>query len=120
MGLSHSHSKAEMEEAKTFVESEIPKGKVTVFAKGHCPFCKKALAALKDGGVPDSAMNVHNLDTMTPERMGAIQDYLQEKTGARSVPRVFVGGEFIGGGNETVAGMKDGKLVEKLKKVGAL
>jgi len=31
----------------------------------------------------------------------AIQDYLGQLTGGRSVPRVFVGGKFIGGGDGT-------------------
>ena len=31
----------------------------------------------------------------------AIQEYLGELTGGRSVPRVFVGGKFIGGGDDT-------------------
>lgn len=33
----------------------------------------------------------------------AIQDYLKEKTGARSVPRVFINGTFFGGGDDTVS-----------------
>lgn len=33
----------------------------------------------------------------------AIQDYMKEKTGARSVPRVFVNGKFFGGGDDTVS-----------------
>ena len=31
----------------------------------------------------------------------SIQEYLQTLTGGRSVPRVFVGGKFIGGGDDT-------------------
>lgn len=31
-----------------------------------------------------------------------IQDYLKTKTGARSVPRVFINGKFFGGGDDTV------------------
>ena len=37
--------------------------------------------------------------------MDDIQDALAEITGARSVPRVFVGGAFIGGGDDTVRGL---------------
>jgi glutaredoxin len=36
------------------------------------------------------------------------------------VPRVFIGGEFIGGGSETAALQSSGQLVPKLKSVGAL
>ena len=39
-----------------------------------------------------------------------IQDALLEITGGRSVPRVFIGGKFFGGGDDTVAALKSGKL----------
>ena len=38
------------------------------------------------------------------------QDQLKDITGGRSVPRVFMGGSFIGGGDEMVALQKSGKL----------
>ena len=50
----------------------------------------------------------------------SIQDYLLKKTGARTVPRVFIGGECVGGGSE-VRALHDRKgLVPKLKEAGAL
>jgi len=52
--------------------------------------------------------------------MGEIQDYLQKKTGARSVPRVFVNGKFIGGGDDTVKLEKTGELKQVLEGAGAL
>jgi len=39
-----------------------------------------------------------------------IQDVLKRMTGARSVPRVFINGKCIGGGDETAALQKKGKL----------
>lgn len=50
----------------------------------------------------------------------AIQDYLSEKTGARTVPRVFIKGKCIGGGSETRTLKDQGKLVPMLKEAGAL
>ena len=50
----------------------------------------------------------------------AIQDYLKKITGARSVPRVFIGGKCIGGGSETRSLQDQGKLVPLLKEAGAL
>lgn len=50
----------------------------------------------------------------------AIQDYLLSITGARTVPRVFIGGKFIGGGSETRDLHQKGKLVPMLKSAGAL
>lgn len=50
----------------------------------------------------------------------AILDYLLKKTGARSVPRVFVAEKFIGGGSEVKALGDQKKLVPLLQKNGAL
>merc|ERR1712046_275312 len=47
--------------------------------------------------------------------MVQIQDELQSLTGARSVPRVFINGEFYGGGDDTVHGIRTGDLVKKLQ-----
>jgi glutaredoxin 3 len=44
----------------------------------------------------------------------AYQDVLQEMTGARTVPRVFINGKCIGGGNETAAAAADGTLQKLL------
>eukprot|EP01052_Picozoa_sp_SAG31_P007659 SAG31_NODE_368_length_16798_cov_20.422780_12_plen_187_part_00 len=38
----------------------------------------------------------------------------------RSVPRVFVGGEFVGGCDDTQAAYRSGKLMEMLRKAGAV
>lgn len=50
----------------------------------------------------------------------AIQDYLLSLTGDRTVPRVFIGGNCIGGSSETKKLQQDGKLVPLLKSAGAM
>ena len=45
---------------------------------------------------------------------------MKKLTGGRSVPRVFIGGQFVGGGDETVAAHRDGKLQALLEAGGAL
>lgn len=49
-----------------------------------------------------------------------IQDYLMSITGGRSVPRVFVAGKFIGGGDDTEALARSGKLKEMLEQNGII
>ena len=50
----------------------------------------------------------------------AMLDYLKSKTGARTVPRVFIGGEFFGGSDDVVTAHENGTLAKRLKEVGAL
>lgn len=50
----------------------------------------------------------------------AIQDVLQAITGGRTVPRVFIGGKFVGGGSEMKELQQSNQLVPLLKAAGAL
>ena len=49
-----------------------------------------------------------------------IQEYMRQLTGASSVPRVFIGGKCIGGGDETSKAHKSGQLQTLLKDAGAI
>ena len=45
---------------------------------------------------------------------------MQKRTGARSVPRIFIKGECIGGGSEAAAADSSGDLERRLKSAGAI
>ena len=46
--------------------------------------------------------------------MDEVQDYLGQLTGARSVPRVFMMGEFYGGGDKTATDVQNGTFQKKM------
>lgn len=73
---------------------------------------KRALATV----LPQSKISIMELDNR--DDGNAIQDVLLDLTGARSVPRVFIDGEFIGGGDDTAALASSGKLAIMLKDKG--
>lgn len=50
----------------------------------------------------------------------AIQEVLLKLTGGRSVPRVFINGKFLGGGDETAAAAANGQLETLLKEAGVI
>lgn len=87
------------------VNGEISGNKVMVFSKTSCPFCKNAKAALDAQGIAYKAIE---LDARADGQQ--IQDIMLQMTGARSVPRVFVNGKFVGGGDDTCALAASGKL----------
>ena len=87
-----------------------------VFSKSWCPYCKKAKRILSEFQL--KSYNVIELDERNDG--DALQDALGQMTGARSVPRVFIGGKCIGGGDDTERLSKDGKLKELLEQAGAL
>ena len=93
------------EEAKEFVKSTVNDHPVVLFTKRFSPYCYKATSSFKSLGVAyEEILLSGRSDCQT------IQDVLLEMTGARTVPRVFVHQKCIGGGDETKALFKQGKL----------
>lgn len=86
-----------------------PPPQVVVFSKTTCPYCVKAKRALESVGAKYAVME---LDTRADG--GAIQAELAAMTGARTVPRVFVKGRCIGGGDDTAALAASGQLAKLL------
>mmetsp|Transcript_62690 Transcript_62690/g.117274 ORF Transcript_62690/g.117274 Transcript_62690/m.117274 type:complete len:318 (+) Transcript_62690:28-981(+) len=92
---------------KAKVEEMVALQPVMVFSKSWCPFCTKAKEAMKQQGI---RFGVCELDTLGPEVEAEVQDILAGITGARTVPRVFIGGKCIGGGTDTERMAGDGSL----------
>jgi glutaredoxin 3 len=100
----------------SFVDNAIKNHKVAVFSKTYCPYCVKAKKTLSKYDIKD----VYIVELDDRDDADKIQDYLASITGARTVPRVFIGGNCIGGGDDTARLDKDNKLKGLLENVGAL
>ena len=86
-----------------------------VFSKTVCPHCKRAKACLDDIG---AEYKVVELDSASdPAGFAAA---LVAMTGRRTVPNVFVGGQSIGGADDTLALHAQDKLAALLDKAGAM
>ncbi|VDK87741.1 unnamed protein product [Litomosoides sigmodontis] len=96
-----------------FVTSLTSSTPVVVFSKTYCPYCQNAKRALSTFQIRDDSYKIIELDER--EDCDKIQDILLKITGARSVPRVFVGGKCIGGCDDTLAAKKDGRLEKMLQ-----
>ncbi|KAM9138606.1 glutaredoxin-1 isoform 1-T2 [Pangshura tecta] len=101
-----------------FVQSKLKSDKVAVFIKPGCPYCKEAENLLKK--YPFKKGHLEFIDITTEDDMDGIQAYFQQTTGARTVPRVYIGEVCIGGYSDLAALEKQGKLSQKLKQIGAL
>ncbi|XP_055285411.1 glutaredoxin-1 [Moschus berezovskii] len=104
--------------AQAFVNSKIQPGKVVVFIKPTCPYCKKTQELLSQ--LPFKQGLLEFVDITANGDTSEIQDYLQQLTGARTVPRVFIGEECIGGCTDLVNMHERGELLTRLKQIGAL
>ncbi|XP_056242767.1 glutaredoxin-1 [Seriola aureovittata] len=104
--------------AQEFVQAKIKGDKVVLFIKPTCSYCimaKEVLAKYKF-----KPGHLECIDISGRSDMDSMQDYFMELTGARTVPRVFIGEECIGGGSDVAALDKSGNLKDMLRSIGAL
>ncbi|BBN10050.1 glutaredoxin 3 [Marchantia polymorpha subsp. ruderalis] len=93
----------------------VSQNAVVVFSKSYCPYCKKVKQLLSSLG---AQVKVVELDL---EKDGdEIQSALTNWTKQRTVPNVFVGGQHIGGCDDTMSKHNGGKLLPLLKEAGAV
>ena len=98
---------------KAQMDQLIKEYPVFVISKSYCPFCTMAKNALKNYAIPGDKIKIMEIENN--KDCCEIQDYMSQLTGARSVPRVFIGGECIGGGSETKALHQSGELEKRIQ-----
>merc|ERR1719240_514671 len=85
---------------KERADSLIKEHSCVVFGKTTCGFCSMAINILQK---ENAKFHIFMMDKELPfNEVDDMQDYMKSITGGRSVPRVFIGGKFIGGGDDTL------------------
>ena len=79
---------------------------ILIYTKQWCPFCAKAKALLRAKGVPWDETDV-TFDE-------ALQAEMIERSGRRSVPQIFLGGEHVGGYDDLARLSAGGELDRRL------
>uniref|UniRef100_A0A673UTP8 Glutaredoxin domain-containing protein n=1 Tax=Suricata suricatta TaxID=37032 RepID=A0A673UTP8_SURSU len=74
--------------AEEFVSCRIQPGKVVVFIKPSCTYCRRTQELLSQ--LPFKQGLLEFVDITATSDTGKIQNYLEQFTGARTVPRVFI------------------------------
>ncbi|KAL2090367.1 hypothetical protein ACEWY4_015055 [Coilia grayii] len=88
-----------------FVQDVVSRNCVVIFSKTSCPYCKMAKNVFNEIG---ATYKVVELDQHSEGRQ--LQEALAQITGAKTVPRVFINGQCIGGGSDTRELHQQGKL----------
>mmetsp|Transcript_10286 Transcript_10286/g.38218 ORF Transcript_10286/g.38218 Transcript_10286/m.38218 type:complete len:103 (-) Transcript_10286:406-714(-) len=86
--------------------------KVMIFSKSYCPYCTRAKSLF--GNTLGAQYKAIELDQMGSDGQ-AIQDTLTQMTGQRTVPSVWVNGQFLGGNSEVQQLHSQGKLQSMLQ-----
>lgn len=102
-----------MSAAKTKAQSIIDENAVAVFSKSYCPYCRASKSLLSEMGAKFYVIEMDQVDD------GAdLQNALEEISGQRSVPNIYISQKHIGGNSDLQA--KKGELPDLLKEAGAV
>ena len=75
---------------------------VVMYTTGWCPYCERARQLLKRKGVPIQEIDLDSV----PEKRAE----MQQKSGRRTVPQIFIGDTHVGGSDDLHALEDAGKL----------
>jgi len=108
----------------TSLDDMIASGTLVYIGKEWCPFCEKAKASIENVGirVDNPEYKMYELENASREplveNVAQIQDAVLAKVGSRSVPKVFLKGVCLGGGDDIVALEQNGQLKQKFTDAG--
>ena len=101
--------------ARVLADPEQP---LVLFALEWCEFCWSLRKLFAKCAIPYRSIDLDSTAYQRDDRGGQIRAGLRARTGSKTIPQVFVGGEFIGGCTETMAAFKDGRLQALLRQQG--
>jgi cysteine synthase A len=101
--------------ARVLADPEQP---LVLFALEWCEFCWSLRKLFAKAGIPYRSIDLDSTAFQRDDRGGQIRKLLRAKTGAATIPQVFVAGEWIGGCTDTLDAFKDGSLQKALKASG--
>ncbi|HET7506537.1 MAG TPA: pyridoxal-phosphate dependent enzyme, partial [Kofleriaceae bacterium] len=93
--------------ARVLADREQP---VVLFALEWCEFCWSVRKLFAQASIPYRSVDLDSAAYQVGDRGGQIRAVLRARTGLRTIPQVFVGGQHIGGCTETFDAFKDGRL----------
>lgn len=89
---------------------------VVLFALEWCEFCWSLRKMFAKYEIPYRSIDLDSVAYQEDNKGGKIRAALRERTGSKTIPQVFVGGQFIGGATELFDSQKGGELAELLEK----
>lgn len=101
--------------ARAIADREQP---VVMFALEWCEFCWSVRKLFNRFEIPYRSIDLDSAEYQKDNWGGQIRNVLKVRTGAPTIPQIFVGGEHIGGCTETFDAYNEGRLQELLRKNG--
>ncbi|GMT06490.1 hypothetical protein PENTCL1PPCAC_28664, partial [Pristionchus entomophagus] len=103
-------------ELETAIQDDINVHRVMIYSKTYCPYSRRLKSLLTKYDIDD--MKVIELNK--EDQMSEMQDFLETLSGRRTVPQLFLNGQFVGGYDDVKALEDDGEFEKRLMQAGAI
>ena len=88
---------------------------VVLFALEWCEFCWSVRKLMAEYAIPYRAIDLDSVAYQEDNKGGKIRAAIQEQTGLKTIPQIYVGGRHIGGATEFFDALKDGSMKKMLE-----
>ncbi|MBT8098328.1 MAG: cysteine synthase A [Gammaproteobacteria bacterium] len=104
-------------EALQFLEQAThdPDNPVVMFATQWCEFSWSVRKMFAEYEIPYRSIDLDSVEYQKDNKGGKIRQAIEQRTGLKTVPQIYIGGVHIGGATETFDACKDGSLSEMLE-----
>jgi len=91
---------------------------VVLFALEWCEFCWSVRKLFAKLGIEYRSVDLDSVEYQEGDRGGKLRAILKDRTGAATIPQLYVGGRHMGGCTETFDAYKSGELQALLREAG--
>jgi cysteine synthase A len=105
------------EDAREFLKSAThdPEQPVVMFALEWCEFSWSVRKMFAHYAIPYRSVDLDSVAYQKDNRGGNIRAAIQEQTGQKTIPQIYIGGKYVGGATELFDAAKDGSMASLLK-----
>ena len=86
-----------------------------LFALEWCEFCWSVRKMFAEYEIPYRSIDLDSVAYQEGNKGGNIRKVIEQRTGLKTIPQIYVGGEHVGGASETFDAIKDGSFQEMLE-----
>jgi cysteine synthase A len=104
--------------AARFVADVLQKEPVVMFALEWCEFCWSVRKLFTKVGISYRSVDVDSVEFQKEDLGGRIRGVLVDRTNAKTLPQVFVGGQHIGGATDVFDAWRSGEMQKQLDTAG--
>jgi cysteine synthase A len=105
-------------DAERFVRETVERQPVVMFALEWCEFCWSVRKLFERLGIEYLSVDLDSVEFQEDDRGGRIRAVLAERTGATTIPQIFIGGEHVGGCTDLFDAHCDGSILQRLDAIG--